>query len=80
MDLKTIGERIKELRLKNSMSQEAFAEKIGLDRSYICRIESGQKNLTLETLIKICEGLNVSLKELFDFESVDKVLADNDIR
>ena len=53
MDLKAIGERIKELRLKNSMSQEAFAEKIGLDRSYICRIESGQKNLTLETLIKI---------------------------
>ena len=80
MDLKTIGERIKELRLKNSMSQEEFAEKIGLDRSYICRIESGQKNLTLETLIKICEGLNVSLKELFEFESVDKVLADNDIR
>lgn len=80
MDLKAIGERIKELRLKNSMSQEAFAEKIGLDRSYICKIESGQKNLTLETLIKICEGLNVSLKELFDFESVDKVLADNDIR
>lgn len=81
MDFKVVGDRIKDLRInRTNLSQEEFAKKIGLDRTYMSRVESGKQNLTLETLIKICEGLNLSLKELFDFESVDKVLADNDIR
>ena len=32
------------------------------------RVESGKQNITIETLIKICEGLEVSLKDFFDFE------------
>lgn len=69
MDQKVIGERIRYLRnsLLN-MSQEDFAKKIGLDRTYMSKIEAGKQNLTLETLNKICDGLGITLKQLFDFD------------
>ena len=35
---------------------------------YMSKIEAGKQNLTLETLNKICEGLGITLKELFDFD------------
>lgn len=69
MNQKVIGERIRYLR--NSllkMSQEDFSKRIGLDRTYMSKIEVGKQNLTLETLNKICEGLGITLKELFDFD------------
>lgn len=69
MDQKVIGERIRYLRISLlKMSQEDFARKIGLDRTYMSKIEAGKQNLTLETLNKICEGLGITLKELFDFD------------
>lgn len=67
-NLKTIGERICSLREQfTNMSQCEFAKKVGLDRTYLSRVESGKQNLTIENLIKICSGLGVSLKEFFDF-------------
>ena len=69
MDSKVIGERIKNLRIsKLNISQEDFANKIGFDRTYISRLESGQKNPTIDTLSKICEGFGIKLKDFFDFE------------
>lgn len=69
MNLKLIGERIKYLRThKIFLSQEDFSVKLGYDRTYMSRVESGRQNITIETLIKICEGLEISLKEFFDFE------------
>lgn len=69
MDQKLVGERIKKLRIeKANMSQEDFAKHIGVDRTYLCRLESGQKNPTLETLNKVCDGLNITIKEFFDFD------------
>lgn len=69
MTLKTIGNRIKEIRTKKTcLSQEDLAIKLGYDRTYMSRVESGKQNITVETLIKICEGLEISLKEFFDFQ------------
>lgn len=69
MGQKLVGERIRKLRIeKLNMSQEEFAKLINVDRTYLCRLENGQKNLTLETLNKVCIGLSISLKEFFDFE------------
>lgn len=68
MDLKIIGARIRELRInKTCLSQEDFAIKLGYDRTYMSRVESGRQNITVETLIKICDGLETPLKEFFDF-------------
>lgn len=61
-----IGQRVRELRIsKTSLSQEDFASLIGLDRTYLSRVESGKQNLTLESISIICSGLHISLSEFF---------------
>ncbi|RJQ35785.1 XRE family transcriptional regulator [Candidatus Microgenomates bacterium] len=62
---KKLGERIKELRKKLNMTQEDLAFKVGVDRSYMGFVERGEKNPTLDKLIKISQSLKVSLSELF---------------
>lgn len=60
-----LGNRIKELRLKTGLSQEKFALKIGLDRTYFASVESGKRNIAIINLKKIADGLEISLSELF---------------
>ena len=63
---KTIGKRVRDLRIvKLDMNQEQFAKKLGWDRTYISRVESGNQNITIENLNKICNALGVSLKDFF---------------
>lgn len=61
------GQRVKTLRLQAGLSQEAFADKCGLDRTYISGIERGVRNPTLEVIGVIADGLGIELKILFDF-------------
>jgi transcriptional regulator with XRE-family HTH domain len=58
------GRRVREMRLKIGLSQERFAEKCGLDRTYIGGIERGERNLALRNINEIARGLSVSLSEL----------------
>jgi transcriptional regulator with XRE-family HTH domain len=58
------GQRVRELRLKAGLSQETFAEKCDLDRTYIGGIERGERNLALRNINEIARGLGVSLTEL----------------
>lgn len=60
-----LGNRIKELRNQTGLSQEKFALKIGMDRTYFASVESGKRNIAIINLKKIADGLNVSLAELF---------------
>lgn len=60
-----IGKRIKELRLITGLSQEKFALKIGLDRTYYASVESGKRNISIVNLEKIANGFNITLSELF---------------
>ncbi len=62
---KKIGERIKELRAKTGLSQEKFALKIGMDRTYFSSVEAGKRNISIVNLEKIANGLNLTLSELF---------------
>jgi len=63
---KKIGKRIRELRHeKTGLSQEKFAYKIGMDRTYFSAIELGRHSVTVTILAKIAEGLGVTLEELF---------------
>ena len=45
-----VGLRIKDLRAVHDVSQERFANKIGMDRTYLASIEVGQRNVTLQNL------------------------------
>ena len=58
------GQRVRELRTKAGLSQEAFAEKCGLDRTYIGGIERGERNVALRNINEISRGLGISLAEL----------------
>lgn len=59
------GKRLKELRSKAGISQEKFALKIGMDRTYYASVEAGRRNISLENIKKIADGFGVSLSELF---------------
>lgn len=61
------GNRIRELRTKTGLSQEKFALKIGMDRTYYASVESGRRNISLINIEKIADGLGISLSELFVF-------------
>lgn len=60
-----IGNRIRELRTQTGLSQEKFALKIGMDRTYFASVEAGKRNIAIVNLEKIANGLDVTLSELF---------------
>ncbi len=60
-----IGTRIRELRLQTGLSQEKFALKIGMDRTYFSSVEAGKRNIAINNLEKIANGLEVTLSDLF---------------
>lgn len=61
-----LGSRIRKLRQKNGLSQEKFALKIGIDRTYFASVESGKRNIAIVNIKKIADGLGVTLSELFE--------------
>ena len=66
MITKDLGNRIKELRQKTGLSQEKFALKIEMDRTYFASVEAGRRNIAIVNIKKIADGLGVSLSELFE--------------
>ena len=66
--LRKIAARIKELRKNSALTQEQLAEKANIDYKFFQKIENGTRNITVNTLIRICDSLNVSLKDFFDFD------------
>lgn len=70
--LKNFGTRVRKLREGLGYSQEKFAEKVQLHRTYIGMVERGEKNIALINITKIAKGLNVSVNELFRTESKDE--------
>lgn len=64
IDYKTIGSRIREARKAKNWTQAILAEKSGVEPSNISHIERAATKLSLPTLIKIANALEVSLDEL----------------
>ena len=62
-----LGERIREFRRARGLSQEAFAERCELHRTYIGAIERGERNFTIDNLEKIAAALEVTVSDLLDF-------------
>ena len=62
------GHRIKELRVKQGISQEELAFRCGLSKKYISDVERGTRNISLKSIEKISKGFSVNIKELFDFK------------
>ncbi|HLJ86800.1 MAG TPA: helix-turn-helix transcriptional regulator [Candidatus Angelobacter sp.] len=62
---KEVGARVRELRLRRSLSQEAFADICGIHRSHMGEIERGETNLTLSTVLNITQKLEITISALF---------------
>ena len=60
-----IGNRIRELRSHTGLSQEEFAQKVGMDRTYFASVELGKRNISIVNIEKIANGLDISLSEFF---------------
>lgn len=84
-----IGEKVRHFRHSElAISQEELAERCGLHVSHVSRMESGTLIPRIETLLKICKGLNVTLSHLIPsfnepcekkYRNVRRDLLDNQI-
>ena len=63
--LLALGQRIRELRLAQGHSQESFADKCGVHRTFMGTIERGESNLSFKNILRVSETLGVSLAVLF---------------
>ena len=64
-ELVQLGKKIRNLRERKGLSQESFAAKAGIDRSYMGSVERGERNVAALNLIRIAKALNVGVGELF---------------
>jgi transcriptional regulator with XRE-family HTH domain len=59
------GNAIRATRKDQGISQEAFALKCGLDRSYYGAVERGERNVSLTNIVRIAEALDTPLATIF---------------
>ena len=64
--LVNLGLKIKELRNQKNITQQELSDLIGVKRQYISQIESGEYNITIDTLNKIAIAFQISMAELID--------------
>lgn len=57
---KILGERLKEIRTNKKITREMLAEKIDVSARFLADVETGKVGISLSTLKKICEFLNIS--------------------
>lgn len=61
---KIINQNIKSLRIKNGLTQEVFAEKIGVSIQGLSNIERNKYQPNAETINRICEAFSIKPQEL----------------
>ena len=60
------GRRVKELRADAAVTQEELAERVGVFRTYMSRIETGEANPTLTVIHAVADALGVPVARLFE--------------
>lgn len=70
--LKILGENIKEARKAKNLSQNALADLLDISREHLAKIETAKRTVSLGLLFNLCDVLNVSEKELLNFDKVNK--------
>ncbi len=66
--IKKIAFNIKIERMRKKLTQFQLAEMIDVHEKYIGKVESGKQNLTIKTLIKLANALDIKLSKLVDIE------------
>ncbi|MDR7857023.1 XRE family transcriptional regulator [Tissierella sp.] len=66
-----IGEKIRRLRIQNSLTQEELADRSELTKGFISQLERDLASPSIATLVDILEGLGTNLKDFFN-ETIDE--------
>ena len=61
---KTVGRNLRAYRMERGLSQEAFAEVLGVHRTYMDGVERGERNLTLKSVERMAEKLEMEARDL----------------
>ena len=61
-----VGSRIRQLRNEKGLSQEKFAVKAEVDRTYLAGVEQGKRNPSLKSLEKIINAFDISFHDFFE--------------
>jgi transcriptional regulator with XRE-family HTH domain len=69
-----LGDRVRELRRGRGLTLEELAERSGVSRAMISKVERGEKNPTLVVAAKVAEGLGITLAELLGTEERRKII------
>lgn len=59
-----VGANVRAIRVAAGVTQEAFGQRIGMDRAYLGKIERGERNLSLQLVEDLAERLEVSTDQL----------------
>jgi transcriptional regulator with XRE-family HTH domain len=70
--LKALGNRVREIRISQNLTQEDLGFKVGNSGKQIGRIERGENNVTTCMIYAITKALNISLSEFYDFQIKSK--------
>lgn len=68
MEFNDFGVNLARIRIKSNLSAYELSLRIGKDASYIHKVESGKINISLKSILKICEALKIEPIELFKSE------------
>jgi len=60
-----LGKSVRRLRTDAGFSQEGFADKVGVHRTYMGAVERGEVNISLDNLTRIAKALRMPLSALF---------------
>ncbi len=66
-----VCQRILELRIKHELTQEQLAYQSGISKGGLSEIERNMKEPRAFTILKICSGLGITMKEFFDFKEIN---------
>ena len=77
---KIIGEKIRNIRIKKGLTLQQLGHLTGHQASYLTEAELGKRNLSLDSLEKIMNALEIKPGELFDFRELDLNSSDFETR
>ena len=63
---KNVGQRVRALREESNLTQEQLALMTGVGRSYLAKVEAGNRNATIDFMEKVALGLGVTLGQMFE--------------
>jgi transcriptional regulator with XRE-family HTH domain len=65
--LKKFGKNVKIERIKKDLTQEQFAEILGVSANYIAYIENGRQNMSLGKILELANTFNIDIGKLLNF-------------